>query len=217
MKNRFDLLIFDWDGTLVDSIDWIVHCIQFAAKENNCLSPSVDATKDIIGLSIQESIKRLFPETDAFTQEKIVQCYGDTFASKQPTAQDLFAGVLEMLDYFRQENYQLAIATGKTRCALDKVLASTGVAEYFCITRCADETASKPNPLMLEEIMHYTQTPPSRALMIGDSAHDLQMAKNAHISAIGVSCGAHSAEILQAYQPLYCLKHPFELLTIMTG
>ncbi len=215
MKDRFDLLIFDWDGTLVDSIDWIVHCVQTAAKQFSCPIPSAQAAKDIIGLSIEQAINTLFPTANPVLQQQLATCYSHTFFSKQTTQDDLFTGVLEMLHRFKQDGYQLAIATGKTRKGLDKVLHTTGVGDLFSITRCADETASKPHPLMLEEIMFHTQISPERTLMIGDSIHDLQMAKNAQINAIGVACGAHSAPVLQHYQPLCCLQQTADLLEII--
>ena len=217
MKERFDLLIFDWDGTLVDSIDWIVQCVQTAAKLCDCAIPEPQAAKDIIGLSIQAAINTLFPDEDAATQQRLVTHYGELFFSKQTTADDLFHGVEEMLQQLKNAGYQLAVATGKNRAGLDKVLAGTGMADFFVMTRCADETASKPHPLMLEQIMQHTGIAPERTLMIGDSIHDLQMAKNAGIASIGVTCGAHSAETLQPYQPLQCLAHPTELLALILG
>lgn len=217
MKDRFDLLIFDWDGTLVDSIDWIVHCVQTAAVKSGCTVPPPQAIKDIIGLSIQEAMNALFPEVEFAIQKQMVTHYSTTFFSKQTTSEDLFVGVEEMLVQLKQIGYQLAVATGKTRAGLDKVLQSTGIGELFCITRCADETASKPHPLMLEEIMQHTGISPERTLMIGDSIHDLKMAQNAQVSAIGVTCGAHSKQILQQYQPLCCLQQTTELLEIMAG
>ena len=217
MKDRFDLLIFDWDGTLVDSIDWIVHCVQTAAKKCDCAVPPPQAAKDIIGLSIHEAMNTLFPDVDSVIKKQMTLHYSETFFSKQTTAQDLFSGVEEMLLQLKEAGYQLAVATGKTRSGLDKVLQSTGMGELFAITRCADETASKPNPLMLEQIMAHFGICPERTLMIGDSIHDLQMAKNANIASIGVTCGAHSAQILQQYQPLFCLEQTTELLELMTG
>jgi phosphoglycolate phosphatase len=217
MKDRFDLLIFDWDGTLVDSIDWIVHCVQTAARRCECPVPSPQAAKDIIGLSIQEAMNTLFPEVDSSIQKQMVSHYSELFFSKQTTADDLFNGVEEMLIGLKQAGYQLAVATGKTRSGLNKVLHSTGISELFCMTRCSDETASKPHPLMLEEIMQHTGISPERTLMIGDSIHDLQMAINAQVSSVGVTCGAHSAQVLQQYQPLLCLEKTTELLEIMIG
>ncbi|MGJ0516175.1 MAG: HAD family hydrolase [Methylomicrobium sp.] len=215
MKNRFELLIFDWDGTLMDSIGWIVHCLQTAADRAGCKVPPPQAAKDVIGLSLIRAMDTLFPEADSELREQLVCAYSQEYASRVLGPGDLFAGVREMLEELNGAGYRLAVATGKTRAGLQKALQATGTEELFCITRAADETSSKPDPTMLLEIMSHMKVAPERALMIGDSIHDLQMAQNAHISAIGVSCGAHSEEILQQYLPLLCLQQPTELLNFI--
>lgn len=212
MKNRFDLIIFDWDGTLVDSIDWIVHCIQQAAAEYGCRVPDDQAARDIIGLSIEQAMNRLFPDADAETRASLAAHYGQSFFSRPIGPDDLFPGVRDMLHRLKQDGYHLAVATGKKSRGLAQAIAGTGVAEFFCTTRCADQTRSKPDPLMLDEIVAEMGVDKRRALMVGDSIHDLQMAQNASIAAIGVTCGAHSASTLQHYQPLCCLSSPTELL-----
>jgi phosphoglycolate phosphatase len=215
MKNRFELLIFDWDGTLMDSIGWIVHCLQTAADRVGCKVPPTQAAKDVIGLSLIRAMDTLFPEADTELREQLVCAYSQEYASRVLGPGDLFAGVREMLEELNGAGYRLAVATGKTRAGLQKALQATGTEDLFCITRAADETASKPDPTMLLEIMSHIDVEPARTLMIGDSIHDLQMAQNAHISAIGVSCGAHSEEILQQYLPLLCLQQPTELLNFI--
>ncbi|MGZ8136160.1 MAG: HAD family hydrolase [Methylococcaceae bacterium] len=215
MKNRFDLIIFDWDGTLIDSIDWIAKCLQKAGEYCGCAIPDSQAAKDVIGLSIKKAIQALFPDEDEHTQEKLIACYSDQYFSKKISKDDLFPGVYEMLQQLQQAGYQLAVATGKTRAGLQQALHATETEQLFCVTRCADETASKPDPKMLHEIMHYANVEKERTLMVGDSIHDLQMALNAQISSIGVSCGAHSEEFLQQYNPLLCLQQPTELLNII--
>jgi len=217
MKKRFDLIIFDWDGTLVDSIDWIVHCLQTAAKKNHCKIPEPQAAKDIIGLSIQKAMDILFPGENTATLKCLVEDYSQEFFSKQMTQKDLFLGVHDMLIELKQQGFYLAIATGKNRAGLNKALAATKTAELFYTSRCADETDSKPQPKMLEEIIEQTRIKTERTLMIGDSTHDLQMAKNANIAAIGVSCGVHSQALLRQYQPLHCLNQTAELLNIIKG
>lgn len=209
------MIIFDWDGTLINSIDWIASCLQYAAAQYNYPIPESQAAKDVIGLSINKAMQTLFPEVDEQTQQQLVACYSHKYFSKQISKDDLFPGVYEMLIELNEAGYQLAVATGKNRAGLQEALRATGTEELFCITRCADETASKPDPRMLNEIMQHTDTAKERALMVGDSIHDLQMALNAHISAIAVSCGAHSEEFLQQYNPLLCLQQPSELLTII--
>ena len=215
MKNRFDLIIFDWDGTLIDSIDWIASCLQQAADQCGIAVPEAQAAKNVIGLSINNAMQTLFPEIDPHTQAQLVACYSQQYNSKQISPDDLFPGVYAMLVELKESGYQLAVATGKTRVGLQKALQATGPEEVFCVTRCADETASKPDPKMLLEIIQHTQAAKERTLMIGDSIHDLQMALNAPISAIAVSCGANSAELLQQYHPLLCLQQPTELLNII--
>jgi phosphoglycolate phosphatase len=215
MKNRFDLIIFDWDGTLINSIDWITHCLQHAAAHYDCPIPESQSAKDVIGLSIDKAMQTLFPDVNKQTQEQLVACYSQHYFSKQLSRDDLFPGVYEMLVQLNETGYQLAVATGKSRAGLKEALTATATEGLFCTTRCADETASKPDPRMLREIMEHTHSAKERSLMVGDSIHDLQMANNAHISAIAVSCGAHSTEFLQQYHPLLCLQQPTELLNII--
>lgn len=213
MKNRFDLIVFDWDGTLINTIDWIVHCLQQAGEEFGLMKPEPQAAKDVIGLCIDNAVAALYPEADTDTQKKIVHHYSQAYFSKQLSQDDFFPGVYDMLLHLKESGYLLAVATGKTRAGLTHALAATGTEGLFSITRCADETASKPNPKMLHEIMRHTQATADRTLMVGDSIHDLQMARNANVPSIGVACGANNQESLQQYDPLLCLRQPTELLT----
>jgi phosphoglycolate phosphatase len=213
MKNRFDLIVFDWDGTLIDTIDWIVHCLQKAGEQCGCLIPEPQAAKDVIGLCIENAVQALFPNADTITQEKLVALYSHAYFSKQLSQDDFFPGVYDMLVHLKESGYQLAVATGKTRAGLIQALQATGTEGLFSVTRCADETASKPDPKMLHEIMQQSQTTPARTLMVGDSIHDMQLARNANVPSVGVSCGANSEESLLQYGPLLCLQQPTELLT----
>ena len=215
MKNRFDLIIFDWDGTLINSIDWITNCLQHAAVQHDLPIPESSVAKDVIGLSINKAMQALFPEVDEQIREQLISCYRQKYFSKQISQDDLFPGVYEMLVQLNEAGYRLAVATGKTRAGLQEALQATSTENLFTITRCADETASKPDPRMLNEIIQHTNSAKDRSLMVGDSIHDLQMAVNAHISAIAVSCGAHSAEFLKQYNPLLCVQQPTELLNII--
>lgn len=213
MKNQFDLIVFDWDGTLINTIDWIVHCLQVAGAQHGFSYPEPQAAKDVIGLDIENAVQTLFPVANSATQANIIASYSTIYFSKQLSRADFFPGVYDMLLHLKASGYQLAVATGKTRNGLIKALVATDTEGFFHITRCADETASKPNPLMLHEIMNYTGTAPERTLMVGDSIHDMQMAKNAKIASIGVTCGANDAQSLQQFNPLLCLTHPTELLS----
>jgi phosphoglycolate phosphatase len=215
MKNRFDLIIFDWDGTLVDSIDWIVDCIQSAADHCGCPIPDAQAARDIIGLSLDNAVRTLFPSASDETRAELATHYGQRFFSREIGPSDLFPGVADMLQQFKRQGLRLAIATGKKSAGLSRAINGTGIAELFCTTRCADQTASKPDPLMIEEIIAELGVSKQRTLMVGDSMHDLQMAKNAQIASIAVTCGAHSAEMLKQYQPLHCLAYPTDLVGII--
>lgn len=217
MKKQFDLIIFDWDGTLIDSIDWIVSSLQTAASECGYPLPEPQAAKDVIGLSIRRACSQLFPDADQDMVTQLTICYQRAYLSKQLSRNDLFPGTYDMLIELKQSGYQLAVATGKTRKGLQEALKATDTEDLFCVTRCSDETASKPDPRMLHEIMQQSNYPSDRALLVGDSTHDLQMALNAQISAVAVTCGAHSEEVLQQYQPLMCLKQPVELLNFLRG
>jgi phosphoglycolate phosphatase len=212
MKNKFDLIIFDWDGTLIDSIDWIARCLKKAGELCGLAEPEHQAAKDVIGLSIDKAMHALFPEADADIQKQLISHYSREYFSKAISRDDLFTGVYDMLLQLKADGYQLAVATGKTRAGLDEALAGTGTADLFCATRCADETASKPDPRMLNEIIAHAGVSKARSLMVGDSIHDLQMALNAEIASVAVSCGAHTESFLQPYRPLLCLEQPTHLL-----
>ena len=216
MKNRFELIVFDWDGTLINTIDWIVHCLQKAGEECGLAKPESQAAKDVIGLCIINAVATLFPGCDQETQKKIVANYSQAYSSKKLSPDDFFPGVYEMLVTLKESGYRLAVATGKTRKGLTQALQATNTQDFFAVTRCADETASKPDPKMLHEIITLTQASPDRTLMVGDSIHDMQMARNANIPSIGVACGANSKESLLQYDPLLCLQQPTELLNIIT-
>jgi len=215
MKDRFDLIIFDWDGTLVDSVDWIVQCLSVAAGKQGREIPSKQAIKNIIGLSIHKALDELFPGIDQNTREQLITCYSQEFFSKQISEQDLFVGVDDMLHKLKQQGYQLAVATGKSRAGLDKAMQGTGLQAFFHITRCADETASKPQTLMLEEIISELAVSRDRVLFVGDSTHDMKMANNANVSAIAVTCGANSLDQLNEFKPLLNLQQTTELLDIL--
>ncbi len=215
MRNRFDLIIFDWDGTLINSIDWIANCLQLAAAECNCPIPERQAAKDVIGLSIDHAIASLFPEAELVLQERLIAVYQDLYKTQELGREHFFDGVYEMLLALKAADYQLAVATGKTRAGLARVLKSTHTEDLFEITRCADETASKPSPKMLQEILAHCNCRSDRALMVGDTIFDLQMATKAKMQAVALTCGAHPEYLLREYQPLLCLQQPAELLKLL--
>ncbi|HDZ57582.1 MAG TPA: HAD family hydrolase [Pseudomonas xinjiangensis] len=204
--SELNTLIFDWDGTLVDSIQKIVTAMQFAAEHVGLPALEAQAVRDIIGLGLPEAVAALYPDLqDASLKAELVRAYGVHYVRLEETPSPMFAGVVESLESLREKGFKLAVATGKSRRGLDRILAQHGMSDYFDATRCADETASKPHPLMLEQIMQQLQTAPAEALMLGDSEHDLRMAQNAGIRSVAVSYGAQPREHLLSCSPDHCI------------
>lgn len=215
MNGRFDLLVFDWDGTLFDSVGWIVECLQQAAYRCGLPMPSEQAAKAVIGLGLREAMEALFPEHPSEMALRLAENYRRHYNTKTIGADGLFAGVLDMLAELKGRGYRLAIATGKTRTGLDRALAATGTESFFHSTRCADETASKPDPEMLFQLMRELDIAGERTLMVGDSLHDLRMARNAGVSAVGVGCGANDLVELTGFGLLACLERTIDLLDVL--
>ncbi|AUY33068.1 HAD family hydrolase [Pseudomonas soli] len=207
MNKSYDLLIFDWDGTLADSIGRIVEAMNVAAGRAGEAASSDEAIKGIIGLALGEAIATLYPHLEPPQVETFRQHYADVYMALDQQPSPLFDGVVESLAAFRAEGYRLAVATGKARRGLDRVLKANGWERYFDITRAADETRGKPHPLMLEEILAHCQVEPGRALMVGDSAFDLQMASNAGMHSVAVGYGAMSLQALAEFGPQVCIEH----------
>ncbi len=210
--NKYDLVIFDWDGTLMDSIGKIVNCMQAMAKEIAVTVPSEQDVRDIIGLSMERALQTLFPDHSQDYYQDMIQRYRAQYLEFNATASPLFHGSEELLVELKQQGYQLAIATGKARAGLNRILTETQLGHHFSASRCADETKSKPEPNMIHEILDELNVPAERAVMIGDSLHDLNMANNAGVHGIGVSYGAHSALKLKQANPVHIVDSPLELL-----
>ncbi|MEE4955862.1 HAD-IIIA family hydrolase [Pseudomonas alliivorans] len=208
---HYDLLIFDWDGTLADSIGRIVESMRGAAIGGAMEVRDDEAIKGIIGLGLPEAIRTLYPSITASDLIDFRQRYADRYMAMDSVPSRLFEGVLESIQAFRDEGYRLAVATGKARRGLNRVLEANGWLDFFDITRAADETASKPGPLMLHEIMAHCDVAPERSLMIGDSSFDLQMARNAGMDSVAVGYGAQSLDSLLAYEPRLAIEHFSEL------
>ena len=211
MKKSYELLIFDWDGTLADSIGRIVEAMNAAAERAGEAPSHDDAVKGIIGLALGEAIHTLYPHLTLVQLERFRQHYADIYTALDQKPSPLFEGVVESLEAFRAEGYHLAVATGKARRGLDRVLKAHGWEDYFDITRAADETASKPHPLMLEQILAHCEVRPDQALMVGDSSFDLQMARNAGMGSVAVSYGAQSIDALKLYEPRLAIDRFSEL------
>jgi phosphoglycolate phosphatase len=198
---EYKLLIFDWDGTLADSIGRIVTAMQVAAQRSGRPERDAPAVKGIIGLGLPEAILTLYPDMTAEQVIAFRQHYADVYIAMDAEPSPLFAGVKESLEAFREQGYRLAVATGKARRGLDRVLGAHGWEDFFDITRAADETASKPDPLMLNQILAHCDVRPDQALMVGDASFDLLMARNAGIDSVAVGYGAQSMERLLTFEP----------------
>ncbi|MEY3220636.1 MAG: hypothetical protein RIT27_1993 [Pseudomonadota bacterium] len=214
---KYRLLVFDWDGTLMDSADRIVECFQSAISHTDLSPRTNDQIKHIIGLGLNEAMMALYPEADQPRWTQLADLYRLYYLELNKTPNYLFDGVKETLEKLREENYLLALATGKSRRGLDRVLEETGIGHLFQITRCADETCSKPDPLMLNQILEELDISTHQALMIGDSEYDLQMARNAKMDSAAVSYGVHSCEHLLNYNPITCLHSMNDLWRFLHG
>lgn len=188
----FDLIVFDWDGTLMDSAAEIVAAMQRAIADLDLPERPPEAMRELIGLGIDDVLTRLFPELDARKVGALLAAYRGRYGAPGGDSR-LFPGVRETLADLRTDGHILAVATGKSRRGLDRGFAETGLGHFFRVSRCADETAPKPAPDMLEEILLRTATEPHRALMVGDTEFDMAMAAAAGVSAVGVACGVHDA------------------------
>lgn len=217
MSKPYELLIFDWDGTLADSIGRIVLAMNQAAERAGEAPSAEDAIKGIIGLALGEAIWTLYPHLEPLQVERFRQHYADVYMALDQQPSPLFDGVVESLDAFRAQGYRLAVATGKARRGLDRVLKANGWEDFFDITRAADETRGKPHPLMLEEILAHCRAEPGQALMVGDSAFDLQMANNAGMHSVAVGYGAMSLQALAEFGPQVCIDHFSQLREWLAG
>ncbi len=202
MPRRFDLIVFDWDGTLFDSTTLIVQCIQAACADVGVPVPRDEDAAYVIGLGLHDALRHAAPGLPAARYPELGQRYRHHYFARQHELV-LFAGTLEMLQALKARNHWLAVATGKGRRGLDEALAHSQLHGMFDATRTADETAPKPAPQMLLELMREFGADPSRTLMIGDTTHDLQLAVNAGTSRVGVSYGAHDHRGFDGYEPLF--------------
>ncbi|MBN9423376.1 MAG: HAD family hydrolase [Candidatus Accumulibacter sp. 66-26] len=205
MAKRFDLLVFDWDGTLLDSAGAIVAAIQAACRDLELPEPSDERARHVIGLGLGEALRHAIPELPEQRYPQMVDRYRHHYLSRDQELR-LFDGAAELVAELADAGFALAVATGKSRVGLDRALKASGLGAYFQASRCADECFSKPHPQMLEELMQEFAVVPERTLMIGDTTHDLQMALNAGVASLGVAYGAHPAAALDALAPLARLQ-----------
>ena len=199
---KFDLIAFDWDGTLFDSTQIIVRCIQAAVCDVGGKEPTEKAAAYVIGLGLMQALAHAAPDVPPEKYPELGARYRHHYA-RHCNDLSLFAGVLPLLDALKARGYLVAVATGKSRRGLDEALQSVELKGVFDASRTADETAGKPDPLMLHEMMAQFALPANRILMIGDTTHDLQMALNANCASVGVSYGAHEPDAFTVLNPLH--------------
>lgn len=209
-RKKFDLIVFDWDGTLMDSTATIVTSIQAAASDLGLPIPDKKTASYVIGLGLQEAMEMVLPGLEPEYYPRVVERYRYHYLT-QDKGLTLFDGVREMLADLSRQGYFLAVATGKSRVGLNRALDAAQLLSVFDATRCADETFSKPHPAMLQELTRELGQDMQRTLMIGDTTHDLQMAINAGSRGVAVHYGAHGVPELQALEPLYAASSVLDL------
>ena len=210
----YRLLVFDWDGTIIDSASAIVECIQEAARDAGLQVPTRERAAHTIGLGLHDALRFAVPDLAAERYAEFVANYRKHFLVRQDTMR-LFEGMRPLLESLSKK-HPLAVATGKSRRGLDRALDATGLKPFFMASRCADETNPKPHPAMLLELMDQLGFEKNQTLMIGDTTHDLQMARSAGVDALAVTYGAHHEDGLRACRPLGCFSSVTELQQWLT-
>ena len=207
---NFDLVVFDWDGTLFDSTALITKCIQAACADLLVPVPSDAQASYVIGMGLTEALQHAAPDLQRERYKELGDRYRHHYFARQHELV-FFKGTVEMLHDLKARGHRLAVATGKSRRGLDEALDTSKLGGLFNATRTADETASKPDPRMLVELMDHFQIAPGRTVMIGDTTHDLQLALNAGTASIGVSYGAHDHESFAGFGMLHVAHSVAEL------
>ncbi len=204
MPKRFELLVFDWDGTLMDSAAAITASLQEACRELGLSVPSDNQARFVIGLGLNDAMAHILPGVDVAEYPKVADRYRHHFLLRDGGTA-LFPGAAETVRELYGRGFMLAVATGKSRRGLDRALDATGLTPFFHATRCADEGYSKPHPGMLQELMDDLGAGSDKTLMIGDTTHDMAMAQNASVARLGAAYGAHPKAELLAYAPVACV------------
>jgi phosphoglycolate phosphatase len=210
MGKRFDLIVFDWDGTLMDSAGAIVTCLQAAAMDLGLTPPPQERARHVIGLGLHEALRHALPELPEGRHIELAERYRHHYLA-QDHELTLFEGAAALVRRLAQDGFTLAVATGKSRQGLARAMAASGLGDCFRGSRCADECHSKPHPQMLEELMAEFGVSPALTLMIGDTTHDVQMARNAGVEVLAVTYGAHSRATLAELAPLHCADSTADL------
>jgi len=215
-SNKFDMVIWDWDGTIMNSTPTIVECMQQSCRDLGMPIPSDQIASHVIGLGIIDSIRIAMPTVAEADYPLVLERFRHYYLDKDHEL-TMFEGIRELLSDLKTKGHILAVATGKPRVGLNRSLNNHQLGDYFHDSRTADETRSKPNPQMLLELMEKWAIPAHKIVMIGDTTHDLKMAKSAGVSAIAMSYGAHSAEELLTHQPLACFNSAKDLRNFLLG
>ncbi len=208
------IVIFDWDGTLCDSVEHIVTAMQAAAIEVGLAEPAAASVRDIVGLGLRDAVRRLFPQLPESGWGELADAYSRHYTAGDENPPQLFPGALATLTELRSRGFELGVATGKSRRGLNRILAAMDLLDFFDATRCADETRGKPHPQMVQEIMAERTKTPAQALVVGDTEYDLEMARRAGVDAVGVSFGVHSVGRLGQHRPLAIIDALPELLDL---
>ena len=207
---KYELVVFDWDGTLLDSAGAIVRAIQSSCRDLGLSVPDDSRARHVIGLGLVDAMRHAVPDLPATQYQAMVERYRFHYLSGDHEL-TLFAGVPEMLERLKRDGHILAVATGKSRAGLERALDHSGLRPLFQASRCADECHSKPHPQMLDELMAEFGVAPAATVMIGDTSHDLLMATNARVDGLAVTYGAHPHDHLLEHNPVACLHDVGEL------
>lgn len=212
---KYELVIFDWDGTLMDSASKIISCMQIAAKACDVDVPSAEAVSHIIGISLKPAIMQLFDTHDEALADKLVDAYKHAYIAQDQTPCPLFDGTESLLVSLKAQGATLAVATGKARRGLARAWENTNTGHFFTTSRCADEAESKPSSDMLKQILAELEVAPQNAVMIGDTTYDMQMAEQIGMDRIGVSYGVHAQVHLERHDPIAIVHSIRELQSLL--
>ena len=212
MSKRYELIVFDWDGTLMDSAEHITYCMRLALHDMGIADRPDHELQQVIGLGLMEAVMALVPGHETDFYENLTEAYRKHWLSSPPGLTHFFEGIPELLNQLKAADICMAVATGKSRRGLNKQFVEEDVGHLFAASRCADETASKPAPDMLLELLQELDKPAAKTLVIGDTEFDMQMAQSAGCDRIAVSYGVHDAVKLSSYSPLEMIHSPSELL-----
>ena len=210
MNRRYDLLIFDWDGTLSDSTGVIARTLQITCRDLGLPEPSDEVANHVIGLELSKALRYVLPDLSEERLPAVIERFRYNYLTLEHDIR-LFDGVAELIKRLHGAGFDLAVATGKNRRGLTRAFSSLNLGHFFSSSRCGDECFSKPHPQMLEELIDELSVPKEKTLMIGDTTHDLQMALNAEVDSLAVCYGAHPVDALRNLDPLACLNNVNEL------